>query len=190
LGISSHSLAMSAPKPESVAAGSKDARLRASASASVAATAASPAAAVASSSSFPFPSLAHELTAVKQQIAALQPKIDATEKRRGELRGKGDPDWKLDNEELKQLRAKEALLLKKEEQLRDELKRKERVLQYGTCSTGQGQPTLWPASLPFNAAVLSCMILASTCVHMPVCPVLSRGHSRCVIPLSRSVTVV
>lgn len=117
---------MSAAKPESVAAMSKDA-LRASASASVAAHAASPVTAAASSSSSPFPSLEHELAAVKQQIAALEPKIDATEKRR-DARSEDDPLWIRADDELKQLRAKEALLLKKEEQLRDEFKRKELAL--------------------------------------------------------------
>ncbi len=155
---------MRAANRESVAAVSKDA-LRASASASVAASAASPATAAAASSSSPppLPSLEHELAAVKQQLAALQPKIDAAEQRRDQLRDKGDPDWRLDNEELKQLRDEKALLLKEKE-------RKEAVLQYGTCSTtGQCQPTHWPASLPFHAAVLSCMILNSICVRMFAC---------------------
>ncbi len=114
---------------------SKDA-LRASASASVAASAASPATAAASSSPL-LPSVEQELAAVKQQLAAMQPKIDATEKRRDQLRDKGDPDWKVDSEELKQLRTKEALLLKKEEQLRDELKRKELALEH-INATGPG----------------------------------------------------
>jgi hypothetical protein len=127
---------MSAANPESVAAVSKDA-LRASVPASVAANAASPAAAAAAVSSSSPLSLEHELATVKQQLAALQPKIDAAEQRRDELRGKGDPDWKLDNDELKQLRTKEALLLKKEEQVRDELKRKEMACVQPSTTTGQ-----------------------------------------------------
>jgi predicted nucleic acid-binding Zn-ribbon protein len=125
---------MSAANPESVAAGSKDA-LRASASASVAADAASPASA-ASSSSPPLRSLEHELATVKQQLAALQPKIDAVEKRR-DARSEDDPLWIRADDELKQLRTKEALLLKKEEQVRDELKRKEMACVQQPSTTGQ-----------------------------------------------------
>lgn len=72
---------------------------------------------------------------MKQQIAALQPKIDAAEKRRDELRAKADPDWRLDHDEVKQLREEKALLLKKEEQLRDELKRQGAALVEPSTTT-------------------------------------------------------
>lgn len=124
---------MSASNRESVAPANRDAAL-------VDASLPPPDAGSPSSFSPPFPVFPpseDELTAVKRQLDALQPKIDAAEKRRDELRAKGDPDWKLDNDEVKQLRTKEALLLKKEEQLRDELKRKEVQSEQTAAVAGQ-----------------------------------------------------
>ncbi len=110
---------------ESVVVASRDAHPHGSAAAThstvAAAAAASPAAAAFSSSSSPLPSVEHELAAVKQQLAALQPKIDATEKRR-DARSEDHPLWIRADDELKQLREKETLLLKEKEQLRDEAK--------------------------------------------------------------------
>ncbi len=140
---------MSAANPESVAV-SKDA-LRASASASVAASAASPAAAAASSSS-PI----DELAAVKQRITQVEGDIDRVEKQLAaaiEKRDRFEDDEKkwqrYDNDVQRlaeQLRAKEALLLKKEEQLRDELKRKELALEHA-ASPSQCSPTPAPRLL-------------------------------------------
>lgn len=117
---------MSASPPASVAAASRDA-IRASASTSVAPITASPVTA-ATSSAAPLPIVEHELAAVKQQIVALQPKIDAAEKRR-DARSEDDPLWIRADDELK-------LLLKKEERLHDELKRKELALDQPSI-TGQ-----------------------------------------------------
>ena len=120
---------MSASHPESVSPSRDTLRSSTSASAPVS----SPSTAASSHTS----SLSAFENELVQQIAALQLKIDAAEKRRDELRAKGDPDWKLDHDELKQLRdekaqlrTKEELLLKKEEQLRDEAKEIRAALRY------------------------------------------------------------
>ena len=49
---------------------------------------------------------------------------------------KGDPLWIRADDELKQLRDEKVLLLKKEEQLRDELKRKESLLEQRRSAPG------------------------------------------------------
>ncbi len=191
---------MSAANPQSVAARSKDA-LRASASASVAASAASPATAVSSSLS---PSSAvDELAAVKQRITQVEGDIDRVEKQLAaaiEKRDRFDDDetkWqRCDHDvqrlakEKEQLRSKEALLLKEKQQLRDELNRKERVLQNRTCSTtGQYQPT--PGLLLFHSMLLcSHTRFSIPFVFVRLRVALSRGHNSSVIRPSRSVAVV
>jgi chromosome segregation ATPase len=81
-------------------------------------------AAAAAAAAHPAASLAEELAAVKQRIADVQKEIEeAKENRKACV--PGDDLWKEYSNEIKQLRDEKALLLKKEEQLRDELKRKE-----------------------------------------------------------------
>jgi len=141
---------MSAAPPASVAGAAKDA-LRASASASVAPTAASPAAAASSSSSLPapLPTAEHELAAVKQlisdvadSIAGVEAEIAAAKQARDASPAGSEQRQELSAELQRlgrkedRLREEKALLLKKEEQLRDELKRKELELQQeGQCTT-------------------------------------------------------
>lgn len=112
---------MSTASSASVAALSKDA-LRGSASASVASSAGLPALAASSSSSLPLLStLERELASVKQQLADVLEEIkEAKDNRKACV--PGDDLWKEYTSELKQLRTKE-------EQLRDELKRKEVALE-------------------------------------------------------------
>jgi len=133
----------------SVAVGSRDvlpcgsdAVAHSSAAAAAAGTTVTAVAAVPTRAAPPDASLAQELADVKQRISALLPKIDSVEKRRDALRAQGDPDWRLDHVELKQLRETEALLLKKEEHLRDkekqlcdERKRKELSLEQAARQT-------------------------------------------------------
>lgn len=125
---------------ESVAAASRDAHPRgsdaAAHSAAAAAAAAAGAAPVAAASPLPDASLAQELAAVKQRIANVETEIEeAKENRKACV--PGDDLWKEYSSELKQLREKEALLIKKEEQLRDELKRKEIAFGQPSSTTGQ-----------------------------------------------------
>src|SRR4051812_39561156 len=109
--------------PESVAAVSSDALL-ASASASVAPSTALPATAASFSAA---PRLEHELAAVKQRIndvegdiARVEKQLTAAIEKRDRFEG-DEKKWERYDDEVQQLRTKEALLLKKEEQLRDEL---------------------------------------------------------------------
>jgi len=108
---------MSATHPESLTVGSRDAphgsaSVAAAAAAHSAAASSSPAAAAADAALPP-----NELAAVKQRIAEVEAKIDAVEKKR-DVHPEGSLLWLRYDDELKQLRTKE-------EQLRDELKRKE-----------------------------------------------------------------
>ena len=132
---------MSAAPRASVAGAAKDA-LRASASASVAPTTASPAAAASSSSSALLAPQTTELAAVKQLISDVADSIGGVEaeitaaKQARDASPAGSEQRQELSAELQRLGRKEdrlreekALLLKKEEQLRDELKRKELELQ-------------------------------------------------------------
>ena len=109
---------MSATNPESVIAANKDA-LRASASASVAPSAVLPA--TAASSPAAFPSFEQELAAVKRRISDVEKEIDEVKENRKAC-APGDDLWKEYTSELKQLR--------------DELKRKESLLEQRRSAPG------------------------------------------------------
>ncbi len=108
---------------ESVAVPSRDAHPRGSAAAAHSTVAA----AVAAQSTSPEAALAQELCTVKQRIADVEQDIEEAKQSRKAC-AKGDQLWLRADDELKQLRDEKALLLKKEEQLRDEFKRKELAL--------------------------------------------------------------
>jgi len=134
---------------ESVAAASRDAHPPDSATVahSAAAAAAAPglaatACSVAPTAVHPNVLPAHELAAVKQRIAEMEQEIaqvvkqlDAAASKRDSV-ADDDPKWARFDADVQRLGRKEdrlrdekALLLKKEEQLRDELKRKELALE-------------------------------------------------------------
>jgi predicted nucleic acid-binding Zn-ribbon protein len=139
---------MSALHSESVAPANRDA-LRASASASVASSTAWPAAAASSSPAAALLSLDHELAAVKQriedneiEIASVATQVTVAVSKRDAC--EVDDPRRLDfvanvqrlSKEKEQLRDEKALLLKKEERLCDELKRKETLLEQRRSATG------------------------------------------------------
>ena len=133
---------------ESVAAASKDAHPRDSATVAHFAAAAAAAPGLAATACSVAPTIlpdvlpAHELAAVKQRIAEMEQEIaqvvkqlDAAASKRDSV-ADDDPKWARFDADVQRLGRKEdrlrdekALLLKKEEQLRDELKRKELALE-------------------------------------------------------------